>query len=1015
MIKHKITTAMALLMGLSLQAATVSVNQARQQARQFLSERGINLSEKTPAKAPRLGQGTADEASYYIFNADANRGFVIISGDDRTPSVLGYTDQGHFDADNMPEGLKWLLNSYESQINAIGTTTVKRAPAKAGDAKPMAQPAKHNIAPLMTTTWNQGSPYNDLCPKYIKEDGTEGDRSATGCVATAIAQVINYYRQPEALLRTIPNYTVDYKTTSGTRTVTIQGIKKGAVIDWDNMLDNYNGSETQAQKTAIAQLMLYVGVGCKMGYGPSSGAGFPEGVKTLINNFGFDDGAHIENRSNHSIDSWNNLLYNELATGHPIAFAASNSGGAHAFVLDGYDIQGLYHVNWGWGSLDDGYFRIDVMAPDNNSGIGASATPDGYNMGQDAIIGLRLSDNIVAPREQPKLTVNDWELRSGNKFFANYVNWSGTSGQWDMGIGYINKAGKLIPIASQTNRELGANYYFGLEFQITNLQPGTYHLVPISKRSASSDWQTHVNPAIRYILAEVDGENNITLSMHPVEDVTVTGITFPGNHKVNENQPISVNFKNNADEYYREIHILVSQTEDKGTSIGRTAVTMTEGGETTSSFIFKPEKTGTWNIWLSTDNRGNNVIAHATVDITEEGITRDRNLRYVSHTINNKSSNTVYGDRMQGTVTVRNNANETYDDNIRLWLFKLESNGYFYGANSIMVPAHIEPGETAELSFNFDNLALGAKYNMSIIYGDSQGGDINDGGLKDMGTTQKGVMYWTIDNELKGTAGKATYTIPSEAVAVDMTSINSLIRSVRPNNNPNTLYFLTKETTGLENANTIINGEAARITLIDGKNFMSPKRFKAKEINYKRPANTAKWETITLPFEVSQLPSHTVVKAFDREEDGIAHFEAVEKMEAGVPHIFYTTKQDTITFYSKDATVLNSASVMKAMTDNYQFVGTTNASNTGADAMVINEAGTAFVHAEAATPVDAFRAWLVAPTEAEDIVIGMEEVLGITTTPRQQSSDVIYDLQGRRSSGKQKGIYILNNKKYIKH
>ena len=123
MIKHKITTAMALLMGLSLQAATVSVNQARQQARQFLSERGINLSEKTSAKAPRLGQGTADEASYYIFNADANRGFVIISGDDRTPSVLGYTDQGHFDADNMPEGLKWLLNSYESQINAIGTTT----------------------------------------------------------------------------------------------------------------------------------------------------------------------------------------------------------------------------------------------------------------------------------------------------------------------------------------------------------------------------------------------------------------------------------------------------------------------------------------------------------------------------------------------------------------------------------------------------------------------------------------------------------------------------------------------------------------------------------------------------------------------------------------------------------------------------------------------------------------------------------------------------------------------------
>ena len=103
--------------------------------------------------------------------------------------------------------------------------------------------------------------------------------------------------------------------------------------------------------------MYWVGMGCKMGYGPSSAAGFPEGVNALVNYFGYDDGTHIESRGNYTIAGWNELLYNELATGHPIAFAGTNTGGAHAFVLDGYDMDGLFHVNWGWGGLDNGYFR----------------------------------------------------------------------------------------------------------------------------------------------------------------------------------------------------------------------------------------------------------------------------------------------------------------------------------------------------------------------------------------------------------------------------------------------------------------------------------------------------------------------------------------------------------------------------------------------------------------------------------------------------------------------------------
>ena len=321
----------------------------------------------------------------------------------------------------MPEGLQWLLQSYAEQIGHVRAAHHAARPSQS-PSRVMA--VRHNIEPLLSTLWNQGHPYNLLCPQYYNQDGTLGDRCATGCVATAIAQVMAYYKYPASTKRTIPGYVQYFDTDKGSKSVQLRNIPANSVIDWEQMLDAYGDHDSEQQQQAVAQLMYWVGLGCKMGYGPSSAAGFPEGVNALKRYFGYDDGTHIESRSNHTIRSWDELLYKELETGHPIAFAGTNSGGAHAFVLDGYDIDGLFHVNWGWGGMDNGYFRIDVLDPDNDSGIGASPTPGGYNMGQDAIIGMRLPDDVTAPADAYRLTVNDWEIRRGNVFFANYVNWS---------------------------------------------------------------------------------------------------------------------------------------------------------------------------------------------------------------------------------------------------------------------------------------------------------------------------------------------------------------------------------------------------------------------------------------------------------------------------------------------------------------------------------------------------------------------------------------------------------------
>ena len=126
------------------------------------------------------------------------------------------------------------------------------------------------------------------------------------------------------------------------------------------------------------------------------------------------------------------LIYNEIASGHPVAIAGTATGGAHAFVVDGYDGDGLFHLNWGWGGGSDGYFRIEILNPGDNSGIGASSSSDGYSMGQEALI-LRLPDDVEAD-DMAMMTINDTEIR-GTEIFSNYINWTGETNSFDYGIG----------------------------------------------------------------------------------------------------------------------------------------------------------------------------------------------------------------------------------------------------------------------------------------------------------------------------------------------------------------------------------------------------------------------------------------------------------------------------------------------------------------------------------------------------------------------------------------------------
>lgn len=638
--------------------------------------------------------------------------------------------------------------------------------------------------------------------------------------------------------------------------------------------DGYSDQSADRQKTAIAQLMLYVGVGCKMGYGPSSGAGFSE----------------------------------------------------------------------------------DVNAP------------------------------------------------------VNY---------------FVDDEGELQLIGSKQTVQLGANYYVGGEFRVEGLPAGAYRVVPVSKRGSQKGWQTDVNPAIRYVLAEVDGQGSVSLQLRPVEDIVLDGLTFPGSRKVGESQPVQAVFSNHADEFSREIHLLACQEGGSAEHICRTQVTIAEGGQTVSTFNFTPSQAGTWHVWLSTDYEGHDIIGDGTVDITAEGVAPAYNLRYVSHTVSNRSNGAVYGNRMQGRVTIMNQGDEPFDGMVRLWLFRLADNGYFYGANSMMVPLHIEPRKTAQAAYSFDRLDLNTTYNMSILY--QQGGDIQDGGLRQMGRTQAGILYWQQNKTMSGVAPTSTFNVPSGAVAVDMTCAGGGVRNVRPNANPNTVYILPsggQVPDGLDGCNVVVGDESESITLADDYGFWSPQAFTAQQAVYTRQAE-AGWETIALPFAVDDLPGGVLLREFAEQQEGqTPTFGTASRLARNIPYIIYSGVGGSQQFAASCVRISSTDEApMVAGTDDYHFVGTTISTTFyPGEVYAFNTGEACFSLIDERTTIKPFRAYFVGYVEEGSqpsrIVVDTSvptAVAGVADPGRRDAPGcpVFYDLQGRRITQPGKGVYLFDGRKVV--
>lgn len=477
-------------------AEQISVSQAASIAEKYLGE-AVNVGQNlAPAKMKGL-QMSAESPEYYVFNTDGKKGFVIISGDDELTELVGYSNEGEFRSENAPENLRTWLDGYAAFVRSVRDGESRPMRASVNNATPV-------VEPLVTTRWNQGEPYNLLCPY----DSSVGVTCPTGCAATSMAQLINYHEWPVQ-----GKGTKSYNSSYGRLTVDFSK----SVYDWANMKDRYESyydedknivnEWTDTEANAVAKLMYDCGVALEMGYGPySSGAADTEMPLALCNYFNYH--ADLITRDGHTVDEFLARIKEELDNSRPLVFNGQGSGGGHSYIVDGYDSNDYLHVNWGWGGISDGYFNVSYMNPDD---LGTGGGSGGFNEMQSIVVAypdetgegsvgqnvMRLVDSSMWGGGDGYVKTLQESIVKGEDFKVEYY------GIWNMvnldyigefALGIFDSDGKMLSVTASNKAIIGRfNLTYYPETLVANeelaaLSDGDYTIRMISRQQGYDDW-----------------------------------------------------------------------------------------------------------------------------------------------------------------------------------------------------------------------------------------------------------------------------------------------------------------------------------------------------------------------------------------------------------------------------------------------------------------------------------------------------------------------------------------------
>ncbi|MBR5698274.1 MAG: C10 family peptidase, partial [Prevotella sp.] len=532
----------SLMLAMAAMAEGIDQHTALLKARKFMPGKEFTTG-KVPAKARAKTPRGSD--AFYVFNAKDNGGFVVVSGDDRTDDILCYSEHGHLDVDQIPENMKWWLDELASQIEALGTSLApapKMAPAAA-------------IAPLIKSSWGQDAPYNYMCPdgNYVDYDqpGYHAEqRCVTGCVATAMAQVMYYWKWPLTCPALDAYEVVKGKTLKALPATTFK---------WGKMKNTYGWSETGESADAVAELMRYCGQAVHMRYTPSSSsASLSPSIMASV--FQYSPNCHRINRDKYSVSRWESIIYDELASQRPVLYEGGNNSGGHHFIVDGYDGAGLFHFNWGWNGSYDCYSVLSLADPYHQGDEQA------FWLLQSAIIGVKPAEDgeVMMPLMRTSIfeTVPAG-IYSRSSSAANFsdVSLEGTVGaeytlpptsplnvevgwglfQDDKLLQLLDNKTLSIPAYLQWSTSYNASVSFG-----AGLADGLYELAHVYRFAGETEWKAcHYYYSSTNLWGEVKG-NKLTVRVPNPDNMSfeVNSVTTSDEPFTGEAVSVNVNITN---------------------------------------------------------------------------------------------------------------------------------------------------------------------------------------------------------------------------------------------------------------------------------------------------------------------------------------------------------------------------------------------------------------------------------------------------------------------------------------
>ena len=1059
--KSFLFTVMALLaFSLKLTASPVTIEQAQNQAKNFLLSIGAEVGNITLVEAPAKASTTNGEVYYYVFNYGADGGFVIVSGDDRTTPILGYSDQGHVSADDIQNSFKPMLESYKDELDRVAMLP----DTEYDRPRHVQSPSYSPVSPLVTSHWTQVDPYNSKCPVV------GGKTSPAGCLPVALAQVLYSFRDrmPAKLPVAIPSYYTN------TNKVYVPGVDKGTAFNWSNMVDGLM-SATSTQKNAVANFILYVGKSLFADYQPTkTNAGWSNVVKAITTYFNCSSDVHSINQSAYTPARFHEILVGELMANRPIIMYGENySGEAHAFIIDGFDGGDMFHVNWGWGR-GNGYFLLSVMNPLQPNDEDAQITSEkSFNKNIKAFIGIQPLQGYSEPAEDVTL-VSTINYCSGSTVKVTYTNQTSKSRKYTAGLGYVDDNGRVHLLKKWTlgskSITAGASVT-GVEYSLKttdftalSLPTGTYQVYPIYMAEGDDDWHFCDQSATYCYISAKYASSGVTVSKkYPTPNYTVTDVSFPGAHGKEYNQYVTFNVTNSGDEAVGTLYLYASTSSSSMGSIRSKVCLPLKSGETVSvQMQFTPASKGTYYVWI-TD--GTTTLKRSTVTIYELSSTAVYALATAGYSVDNLkegSSTAFYGTTLKGTVTIKNNGSHAYAGYVSVYLYKLSGSQYISTLERKEHYLELKAGSKATIDFCFEGLVTGQKYGLFPLYEDTRKfvKPLNMGLVG-----SQGVIFYTADGNTTTNGASSTVTVPSNVVAVDMSGVASSISKVTVNSNPNTLFYMGSSETapsGLSGKNVIKGEKSSKITLTDGYDFYVPRRFTASEITFSRKptigtGGSGGWTSIVMPFDVDEVYVGTEqIDWFKSDTDygknfWVKEFQGIsgqntvcfgyaQEMKANNPYIMavpnskwgeaYNLVGKKIVFHGTNALVEKDPSILVG-SDLMYFRGTYTTLNT-ANTYVLNSTGTKFSFGS--NKVKPFCGFFVAKDldvfGVGDLYIGSfeDDTDGIVTLFETTESGIVdvYNVSGVKvgtaevQDGKvdlgnlPRGVYIVNGKKYMK-